>query len=303
MVMGAGAVGGYFGGRLAEKNTAVVTLIARGDHLKAIRKEGLIIQSDGGQTTIRTDAFEDPAHAARPDLILFTVKSYDTDAAIEQVAPMVTENTQILTLQNGIENYPKLVQAFGEERVIQGFCKIGAGILKPGTIVHKAFGEVTAGEQDGKVTPRTDALKRLFESADIPINISKDIQRDVWLKFSWNTLLNMVTAAGNVTVEKIFEQRESEELCYRLFEEVRDVASSEGVILSAEDGKKIIESAKSLTGFETSTYQDRQKGKKMEYEAFTGAIVRLAKEHGLQVPYNEALYAILKLVELGEGGN
>lgn len=297
MVMGAGAVGGYFGGRIAQRTAANVALVARGDHLKAIQESGLLIKSEGQNEHISVDAFRNPEDAPVPDLILFTVKSYDTDAAIEQIRPVVSEDTQILSLQNGIENYPKLVEAFGEDRVIQGFCKIGAGVPKAGVIAHNAFGEVTVGEQYGSDSLRMSSVQKLFNNAEIPVKVTSQINREVWIKFSWNCLLNMVTAAGNVTVDKIFQYPESEQLCYGLFDELRKVAKAEGVELSENDGKKIIESAKELTGFETSTYQDRQKGKKMEYEAFTGAVVRLADRHGIDAPHNKTLYAMLKLID------
>lgn len=297
MVMGAGAVGGYFGGRIAQRTEAEVTLIARGDHLNAIQESGLLIKSKGQDERISVHAYRNPVDAQVPDLILFTVKSYDTEAAIKQISPVVSEKTQILTLQNGIENYPKLVEAFGENRVIQGFCKIGAAVPEAGVVAHNAFGEVTVGEQDGSDSLRMSSVKKLFDDARIPIKVSDRINREVWIKFSWNCLLNMITAAGNVTVDRIFNYPESEQLCYGIFNELRKVANTEGVELSKSDGRKIIESAKELIGFETSTYQDRQKGKKMEFEAFTGAIVRLAGKHGIDVPKNETLYAILKLID------
>lgn len=296
MVMGAGAVGGYFGGRLQDGTSAEVSFIARGEHLKALQEKGLLLKSEGTEIFNNIKAYRNPEEAPNPDLILFTVKSYDTDEAIQQLRSVVSPNIQILTLQNGIENYPKLVKAFSSGQVIQGFCKIGAGVPEPGVIEHKAFGEVTIGEQNGATTERLTAVEKLFKEAGVPVNISDEITREVWLKFTWNCLLNMITAAGNVTVEKIFDHPEGEELCYALFEELLGVARAEGVSLKSEDGSKIIESAKNLTGFETSTYQDRQKGKRMEYEAFTGAIVRLGEKHGLQVPHNETLYAVLKMV-------
>lgn len=290
-------MGGYFGGCIAERTTADVTLIARGAHLEAIKRNGLLIRSGDQERRIKVDAYEDPENAEKPDLIFFTVKSYDTDEAINQIRPAVTEATQILTLQNGIENFPKLVDAYGSDRVIQGFCKIGAGVPEPGVVVHKAFGSITIGEQDGAVTGRIKDVESLLKRAEVPVSISNEIKREVWLKFSWNCILNMVTATANVTVDKIFEHEEGEQLCYQLYHEIMLIAEKEGVELKPEDGEKIINSSKKLTGFETSTYQDRQKGKKMEYEAFTGAIVRLADKHGLDVPHNETLYALLKLID------
>ncbi|MDZ7716851.1 MAG: ketopantoate reductase family protein [Balneolaceae bacterium] len=299
MVMGAGAVGGYFGGRLAERTDVDVSFIARGPHLEALQKEGLLIKSEQGTSRINIQAFRNPTHAPAVDLILFTVKSYDTAEAIEQIAPVVSEHTQILTIQNGIENYPQLVEAFGAERVIQGFCKIGAGVSRPGVIAHKAFGEITAGEQDGSESERVKVIEALFGQAKVPIHISSQITKDVWLKFTWNCLLNMVTAAGNVTVDQIFHHKESEQLCYKLFDELQQVAAKEGIELLDKEGEAIIESSKKLKGFETSTYQDRQKGKPMEYEAFTGAVVRLAEKHNIDIPHHQTLYALLKLIDNG----
>ena len=297
MVMGAGAVGGYFGGRIAEHTGAKVSLIARGRHLKALQEKGLTLKSGDDLSQIDVSAFLNPEEAPSPDLILFTVKSHDTEEAIQQITPIISEETQILTIQNGIENYLKLVEAFGSRRVIQGFCKIGAGVPEPGVVEHKAFGEITIGEQDGSVSERMNAIEKILIQAEIPVTVSSQITKDVWLKFAWNCLLNMVTAVGNVTVDQIFNHQESEQLCYDLFGELQQVAEKEGVELSDKEGKAILGSSKKLEGFETSTYQDRQKGKPMEYEAFTGAIVRLAEKHKVDVPCNRSLYALLKLID------
>jgi len=297
MVMGAGAVGGYFGGRIAERTSSNVTMIVRGAHLQAMQEQGLQIKSVDGDSEIQLDAFKNPAEALSPDLILFTVKSFDTPEAIMKITPVVGEETQVLTIQNGIENYAQLADTFGQERVIQGFCKIGAGIVEPGVIEHKAFGEITVGEMDGTESPRMHALKGLFEEAEIPLHITSEIVRKVWLKFAWNCVFNMITAVANVTVEKLFEHKETEALCYRVFNEIRAIAAAEGVQITDKDEQNIIEPARLLKGFTTSTYQDRQRGKKLEYEAFTGAIVRLAGKHDLEVPHNKTLYALLKLVD------
>lgn len=297
LVMGAGAVGGYFGGRVAEKTSASVAFIARGAHLQAMQQQGLQLKSPDGNARIPVEAFKHPPKNLAPDLILFTVKSFDTEDAIETIRPVVGAHTQILTIQNGIENYPKLTKAFGRERVIQGFCKIGAGIAEPGVINHKAFGKITVGEKDGSTTNRLEKLKALFEEADIPLHITGEIDRKVWLKFAWNGVFNMLTAAADVTVERLFEYKETEQLCYRIFNEIQQVAEKEGIPLTPNDAEDIIEPARKLEGFTTSTYQDRQKGKKLEYDAFTGAILRLAKKHNGPVPYNEMLYGMLKLID------
>lgn len=297
LVMGAGGVGGYFGGRIAERTGRNVIFIARGPHLKTIQEEGLKILSPEGDVQFPVTAFENPRRAPVPDLVLFTVKSYDTQGAIEQIRPIVTGDTQILTIQNGIENYDKLVEAFGTKRVIRGFCQIGVGIKEPGVIEHHSFEIITAGEEDGSVSGRLRALKKLFEDAKIEIEISRDIHKEIWMKFSWNSIFNIVTAIAEVTVDEIFQHPEARDLCRSLFSEIRQIAEKEGVTLTREDERMVIDRSGRLENFITSTYRDRMKGKKMEYDAFTGAILRYGEKHGIRVPYNETLYGLLKLID------
>ncbi|MFH5831354.1 ketopantoate reductase family protein [Halalkalibaculum sp. DA3122] len=296
MVMGAGAVGAYFGARIQQSSNAEVAFIARGAHLEAIQTHGIRVESPEGDARVKVDAFESPTEAGTPDLVLFTVKSYDTEAAIEDLKPVVSEHTQILTIQNGIENYEKLRQAFGSDRVIQGFCRIGASITEPGVIRHISLGSVVVGEPDGSRTDRLQALEGLFENTHIQFTISDDIWHEVWVKFTWNSIFNMMTAVGEVTVDKLFVEPESEQLCYNLFDEIRQVAKREGIELNEQDRERIIEQSRALEGFTTSTYNDRKSGKKLEYEAFTGAIVRLAQKHEVAVPCNQTMYAFLKLI-------
>lgn len=297
MVMGAGAVGGYFGGRIAERTDRNVALIARGKHHDALRENGLSIKSIDGDAVVRTAVFEDAREAPPPDLVLFTVKSYDTAAAIKELEAAIQEHTQVLTLQNGIENYSKLARAFGGERVIQGLCRIGAEITEPGRVVHTAMGEITAGELDGKATGRVKALEELFADAGVRFSPAEDIAHEVWVKFAWNCVFNMPTAAAEVPVDALFRVPAAEKLCYGIFEEVRAVAAEEGVNLDERDKRRIIEPARKLEGFITSTLQDRQKGKKLEYDAFTGALLRLADKHALNIPHVSTLHAMLELID------
>ena len=135
LIMGAGAVGGTFGSLLAKVKTNTVFFIARGKHLEAIKRNGLSVQSRKENFTIKVNVSDNPNNIkSKPDLILLTVKSFDTDSAIEQLKPVVFKKTQILSLQNGLENYPKLVNAFGDERVVRGVCGMNAEVLQPGVI-------------------------------------------------------------------------------------------------------------------------------------------------------------------------
>ena len=296
LVMGAGAVGGYFGGRIFEKTGIDTFLIARGKHLSQIHENGLQILSVDGNANLKIPASEIPADAPVPDLILFTVKSYDTDSAIRQIAPVVHENTTILTLQNGIENFEKLQKKFGDH-ALQGLCQIGAGIEKPGVIRHKAFGHIVFGEQDGSLTKRVQEITDLFDAAGISCQVSEDIKRDVWLKFAWNIVFNGLTAAVDVTIDGLFENNESEDFLKRLFEEFQKVAKAENVDIDSDDVDMILEKSRNLGSFVTSTLRDRRQGKPLEYDGLTGALLRKADEYDIELPLFQALHEMLRIAD------
>lgn len=296
LIMGAGAVGGSFGARLAQNKSNDVFFVARGKHLDAINRKGLSIKSGEGNFNLRIKASENPQdYKETPDLILLTVKSYDTDDAIEKIKPKLFKTTQILSLQNGIENYFRLADAFGENNVVRGFCGIAAEVIEPG-IISTSPGEVIIGGNNGNISERIRSLQGVFEASNIKCKVSGNIERDVWLKFTWNCIFNIVTAITGKTVDTIFENPDSIQLCRNIFSEIRSIARIQKVELNSEDEIKIVDSSKELGAFKTSTLQDRLKGRKLEYDAFTGAIIRLAERNRIEVPVNKTLYGLLKCV-------
>ncbi|REL24885.1 ketopantoate reductase family protein [Rhodohalobacter sp. SW132] len=297
MVMGAGGVGGFFGGRLGLHTGRRVSLVARGEHLLSILEHGLIADSKDGDFTIHGPASDDPVFLPDPDLIIFTVKSHDTDDAIEKIKPKVKGQTQILPLQNGIENIPKLIRAFGEDRIIPAVCRIGVHISEPGKIKHSTRGRVIIGESDGARSKRIVNIKRAFEAVDVTCRISQDIEREIWLKFSWNAIFNMVTAAENRTVDYFYSNGEPADLLWNLADEILITAKRESANISRRDLNKIIHKTKELGEFATSTLHDRRSGKKLEYDAFTGALLRLGEKHGLNLPEYQKLHNRLKEID------
>ena len=288
--MGAGAVGGTFGALLAKVKTNTVFFIARGQHLEAVKRNGLSVQSRKENFTIKVHVSDNPGDfKSKPDLILLTVKSFDTESAIEQLKPVVFRKTQILSLQNGIENYPKLVNAFGEKRVARGFCGMNAEVLQPG-VIQGGPGYIFVGENIGEVSARIQWLKSLFETSKIQCTVSQDIHQDVWRKFAWNCIFNIVSATTQLTVGEIVDDPEKIQLCKELFKEISQVAKSQDVILGADKEKLIFDIAGDSGHIKPSTLQDRLKGKRMEYDAFTGALIRLADKHKIHIPINRALY-------------
>jgi len=292
--MGAGAVGGAFGSKLVKDKNNTVFFIARGPHLETIKRNGLSVQTRKEKFTLKVNFSDNPGDFnSKPDLILLTLKSFDTEIAIEQLKSVVFKKTQILSLQNGIENYPKLVNAFGEKRVVRGFCGINAEVLKPG-VIQCGPGEIFIGENKGKMSVRIQWLQSLFEESNIRCTISEDIHQDVWRKFAWNCIFNIVTATTQLKLSKIFDDPEKIQLCKNLFKEIRQVAKSQDVLLGADKEKLIFDIAKDAGDIKPSTLQDRLKGKRMEYDAFTGALIRLADKHKIHIPLNRSLYNQLK---------
>ncbi len=297
MVMGAGGVGGYFGGKLIQNSSREISLVARGEHLKAIKKHGLIVESIDGNFVVKGPASESPVELPRPDLILFSVKSYDTDHAIEQIKSVVSDETQILPLQNGIENISKLVKAFGDDRVMYGLCRIGIRISELGKLSHTNPGSVILGEQDGSRSERIERIKEINDEAGVECTISTDIRREIWKKFSWNSIFNMVTAAENKTTDHLYENGEPKPRLWKLANEILQVAKAEGVNLQEEDLEKMVVKTHNLGAFITSTLNDRRVGKKMEFDAFTGAILRIGEKHGIELPEYQKLHQDLQKVD------
>ena len=295
--MGAGAVGCAFGVQLVKEKNNTVFFIARGPHLETIKRNGLSVQTRKEKFTLKVNFSDNPGDFnSKPDLILLTLKSFDTEIAIEQLKSVVFKKTQILSLQNGIENYPKLVNAFGEKRVVRGFCGINAEVLKPG-VIQCGPGEIFIGENKGKMSVRIQWLQSLFEESNIRCTISEDIHQDVWRKFAWNCIFNIVTATTQLKLSKIFDDPEKIQLCKNLFKEIRQVAKSQDVLLGADKEKLIFDIAKDAGDIKPSTLQDRLKGKRMEYDAFTGALIRLADKHKIHIPINRSLYDQLERLE------
>jgi 2-dehydropantoate 2-reductase len=176
-------------------------------------------------------AVEDPSTLAKPpDLVIIAVKSYDTPEAIRQIRPVVDPNTQILTIQNGLENYELLSEEFGGSNVIRGLCKIGVELTVPGVIDYRGLSSVIFGEEDGTSTNRVLQLQKIMEHAGITVKVSHDIRRDAWIKFIWNGIFNMLTGLGGATTDRIFEDEDAYGIAWQLFYEMQAVAEAQGFV-------------------------------------------------------------------------
>ncbi len=297
LVMGAGAVGAYFGARMRAAGEDVV-LCARGENLRAIRERGLDITSIRGDLRIEVTATDTPHDFAPYDLILFCVKAYDTDAAAQAISGCLRPGGAILTLQNGVENESKLAAIFGRDAVMGGNARVGVEMVAPGKIVHLSTGQIDFGELDGRETERVKTIAEVFRRAGILGQVSTDIMTARWDKLIWNGALNTVTTLTRRRVGEIIDDPEGLELLRTMMREIVTVARAEGAHISDDRiDAYIAHSHKNLRALKTSTQQDLERGKSLEYEALSGAVVRAASRHGLKVPTVEIVYTLLRLLD------
>jgi 2-dehydropantoate 2-reductase len=294
-VVGAGGVGGYFGGRLADAGQEVF-LIARGEHLDAIRREGLRVQSVAGDFEVRPPASDDPAEVGPVDYVLFCVKSYETEAAAAPLGPLLGDETAVVSLQNGVDNEDILARILGEQHVVGGVAFIFSGIAEPGVIVQTGGPRrILVGELDGSPSDRVERLVSTCLAAGIDAETRTDIRLALWDKLAFICAQAGMTAAVRLPIGEIREVPEAMEMFRRIVEEVRTVAAAEGVKLEEDAMDRHVAFARSLeSGSFSSLHDDLVRGNRMELEALHGSVVRRASVHGLPVPACEAVYAILR---------
>jgi len=292
-VYGAGGVGAYFGGRLAEAGVEV-HLVARGDHLRALQRDGLRVESVHGDFALDLPATDDPGEIGPCDYVLFCVKSFDTEAAAERTQALLGEDTGVLSLQNGVDNERVLATELGREHVLGGVAYIFSTIAEPGVVSHTGGpGKILFGELDGRRTQRGERLLDACERAGVGVELSENIQRELWRKAAFICAQAGTTAAVRLPLGDIRSTDESWAMYRRLLEEVVVVGEASGVDL---DGV-VDEWLSFATELEDDTYSslhyDMTHDKRMELEALHGAVLGRAREHEIDVPTTEAVYAVL----------
>lgn len=299
-VMGSGAVGGYFGAKLAHNGTRV-TLIARGEHLAEIRRRGLEVRSVEGDFTVHPDSTDDPSDVGPCDLVLFTVKSYATQSVAELVKPLVGPGTAVLCLQNGVDNEDKLARTLGDESVLSGVAYIGAEVVKPGRLVHESRGEILFGERNGTLSDRVKRIEALFQAAGVPCQAVNDIVPRKWQKFLFNCALNAMTAITGCRLSTLMRVAESRRLFERTLREVERLARCEGIGLPEDVVEQVMATADKMD-IRSSMQADLERGRKIELDTFNGYAVELGEKHGVPTPMNDAFVGLLRaMVEGGRG--
>ena len=296
-ILGSGAVGGYYGAKLARAGCRV-TFLARGAHLAAMRECGLEIRSPLGDFTVAAEATDDPASVGRVDVVFFAVKAYDNLSALPMLLPLVGEQTLVLTLQNGVDSSDEVAAVVGERAVLGGATYIATGVSRPGLIEQTGtHSKIVLGEVFGnreRVSDRVAALGRLLESADIEIETVADARVRLWEKLIYLCPFAAFTGAARLPIGGLWRDPATRDCFMAAVAEVEAVARAEGVAVSETVTREIREYMDTLpAATRSSMLIDLSQGKRIEVEALQGTVVRRGQAVGVPTPIIAALYAVL----------
>ncbi len=294
VVIGSGGTGGYFGAKLAKAGEDV-TFVARGAHLQAMREHGLTIQSKiEGEWAIPVKAVDDLAGHEFADIILFCVKSWDTETAAELTKPIMGPNTGLISIQNGIDNEDKLTKILGPSHVMGGICYVFSNIIEPGVIAHHQFGRIVFGEMDGRISERAVAFTAACESAAIPVECSSHIRRALWEKYLVLAPLAGTTCLTRLPVKFIRELPATRWLWQQQTEELIALARALEIDLGEDRMSRCLQFLESLgPNNYSSMCLDLINDKPLELEALIGHAVRLGKRHAVPTPSLAVVYGAL----------
>ena len=295
-VVGAGAVGGYFGARLAASGEEV-TFIARGDHLGAMRRDGLRVNSIQGDLQIHSE-FRSSSEPIDPvDVVLLAVKSHDTEEAARSLAPFMGMDTAVLSLQNGVDNADRIARLWGGDRTLAGVAFISARMTAPGMIEHRGGGRITLGPLQAGGQDKARAVHAMLVRARIPCEISPDIRELLWRKLAWNAPFCALSCLLRMTVGDILGSAALETLVRGCIDEVREAARCRGIELPPSIAEEALSVSATMREVKPSMLQDLEAGKPLEHEALNGIVVKILQQSGKRAPINEILYTALRHID------
>jgi len=290
-VIGAGGVGGYFGGKIAYAGYDV-TFVARGEQLKAMREKGLRIKSIAGDFSVHPARVTDSLQEIRDaDFMILGVKAWQVKHIAQELFPVIQSGTTVMPLQNGVLAAEELSAILGQSRVIGGLCRIISKIESPGVIHHLGIEPtIIFGELDNKPLARTEKLKEILERAGIKTRIAENIQTELWKKFI-NICVSGLLAVTRSTYGEVRELKETRDMMIELFEEIYQLSQKMGVALEHEFVAKTIAFIDSFPYDATSSLtRDVWEGKPSEIEYQNGTVVRLGEKYGVPTPVNRFIY-------------
>lgn len=304
-IYGAGAVGGYYGGRLAQAGHDV-TFIARGENLRALQANGLRVDSSMGDFTINpVKAVSDPAEIGVVDLVIPGVKTWQLPGILPGMAALVGPQTVIVTVQNGVDSHLVIGEALGQEKVIAGITRLFSTLVEPGHIVHGGTAsQFIIGELDGSITPRVQAIYDMLNATPgIQAALTTDIQRELWAKLVMITAFGGTGSVTRAPIGVILSVPETRAMIEASVLEIAAVAAASGHPLASDVLEKSLAFFKNQPYLGTSSLQrDIMAGRRSELQSLIGTVVRVAREKNVPVPVNNFIYSVLLPTELKARG-
>ncbi len=302
-VVGAGAVGSFFGAALAQAGHPV-TLIGRAAHVEAIARSGLRLERAGGQVEIVPMAASvELAAVGGADLVLFCVKSTDTEAVADAMAPYLGAGALVLSLQNGVENAATIARRVLQP-VVPAVVYVATAMPEPGVVKHYGRGDLVIGAMraadaaEPAVAARLQGLVELFATAKVPVRISADVMAELWSKLMVNCAYNAISGLAQMPYGRMAAMPAIRELQRAVVAEVVAVAAADGIELPLDRSLEAMEGiAAAMPGQLSSTAQDMARGKPSEIDHLNGFVARRGRELGIATPTNQALHALVKLAE------
>jgi 2-dehydropantoate 2-reductase len=295
-VVGAGAVGGYFGGLLARAG-APVTMIGRPAFVEAVAKNGLFLDTVQFQESVRVEASTEVEAVRGAEIVLFCVKTTDNAATARAIAPLLAPGALVLSMQNGVDNVEQ-IRAAAAIDALPAVVYVAASVPEPGRVKHVGRGDLVIGPRSEK----TERIAALFSRANVPCKISENIEGELWTKLVWNCALNAVSALGHAKYGNIAASADAWKVVETAVYEVLTVARAADIHPPGlEDPKAALAGAlkiaTQMAEALSSTAQDMNRGKRTEIDSLNGYVSRRGAELGVPTPVNHALYALVKLAE------
>ena len=299
-VMGAGSIGGYFGGMLAQSGQDV-TLIARGKHLETIRKDGLKILNDDGHFLVKCDATDDPTGIGVVDLVLLTVKTYQNDMAIPPLRSLIDSSTSILCLQNGMDSYQSITRLLQIQDPLPGAAYIEASVQSPGIIRQSGtVVKIVFGELNGTLSSRGTEIQKVLSDSGIDTQFTTDILKTLWTKFLFISTMAGITCLTRETLAQLVPKEDWPNIIIDCMKEIEAVGRGNNINLENDVVKTTMDYiTESLENMQASMHTDLMAGRPLELDALNGAVVRAGKLADIPTPINSLIYAMLKPYELG----
>jgi 2-dehydropantoate 2-reductase len=295
-VIGAGAVGGYFGGMLARAGAPVV-MIGRAPFVEAVNKNGLLLDTLQFKESVRVEAATEMDAARGAEIVLFCVKTTDTAETTRALAPLLEPNAVAISMQNGVDNAEQIHAASGID-ALGAVVYVAASVPQAGSIKHVGRGDLVIGPR----TARTEQIAALFERAGVPCRVSQNIEGELWTKLTWNCALNAVSALGRAKYGQIAANEDARKVVEQIVDEVLAVARAANVHPPGLEDRKVafagaLKVASQMSEALSSTAQDMLRNKRTEIDSLNGYISRRGAALGVPTPVNHALYTLVKLAE------